>query len=285
MAGSDISVESVEVILLSEIERSSATMMKDAYLSLSGDGTFGETGITHGPPGSTPPAEKPAGPSARVVITRIVNRTPDDMVEQVRKEDPGGSTHDGKPAFYTVVFAIGITLGDPSTTRLVNGMIEFVFPEDAEIRSYSPKDKGSMTALIESGRNAFSLSPFLVFSSPDTTKIPRAAQKNRFTIPHGGGAVLSGSYTKKNGHSFDIPGESLLEYEGIVKNRHEIFWEFYPPMPPNDDRLSGTEMLAFFTLIIGTHRKTLPEVRSIIDCKVKGDLWGVVSLTGSADIP
>jgi hypothetical protein len=284
MVKNDISVESVEVILLSEIQRSSAAMMRDAYLPRPGE--EGKNGSERsGQDEGTCPEDTLAGPDARVFITKMVSRTPDDVIDQVRMQDPGRTTGTENMVFYTVLFAISMRPGDPSTTRLINGMIEFAFPEDTGIISYSPKDKSSITALIENGRDAFTISPALEFSSSANVKPPGTGQKNRFGIPAGNGNLLSGSYTKKTGYSFGIPAGSLLEYEGILKNRHEVFWEFYPPMPPYDSQNSDEEQLAVFSLIVGTSQKSLPKIRSIIDCKVKGNLWGVISLAGSVEIP
>jgi len=284
MVKNDISVESVEVILLSEIQRSSAATMRDAYMPRPGEEVKNGSERS-GQEGGPDPDDALAGPDARVFITKMVSRTPDDVIDQVRKQDPGSTTGPENKVFYTVLFAISMRLGDPSTTRLINGMIEFAFPEDMEIVSYSPKDKSSITELIENGRDAFTISPALEFSSSANVKTPGTGQKNRFGIPAGHGNLLSGSYSKKTGYFFGIPAGSLLEYEGLLKNRHEVFWEFYPPMPPYDSRWSGEEQLAVFSLIVGTSQKSLLDIRSIIDCKVKGNLWGVISLAGSVEIP
>jgi hypothetical protein len=213
---------------------SSATLMKDAYLPHSGEKADEGPCVSPVQSGDLYPEEEHAGPDARVYLTKIVNRTPDREIEQVQKKDTGRTTPPGNHDFYTVILAMSIRPGDPSTTRLINGMIGFAFPGETEILACSPEDKGSITAFIENGGDAISLSQGLVFLAHEAlnTKGTLDNTENRFAIPVGPGEKLIGTYTAKTGYSLAIPAGLLLEYQGMLKNRHEVFWEFYPPMPP-----------------------------------------------------
>jgi hypothetical protein len=99
----------------------------------------------------------------------------------------------------------------------------------------------------------------------------------------GRGKNLAGTYSAKTGYTLDLPAGLLLEYEGFLKDRHRAFWEFYPPMPPHDHELGGGAMLAVFSAIIRSPRNS-PQTRILLECRVKGNIWGVVPLEGSADI-
>ena len=287
MAGNELSIESVEVTLVSGIGVSSAALMKDAYLSHPGETTGQGPSACPVQSGDLYPEEEQAGPGARACLTKIVSRTPDAVIKQVLRKDPGHTLPSGNHDFYTVIFTLSVRPKDPSTTRLINGMIEFALPEDEEILDYSPRDKSSITALIENGKDTIFLSPGLVFLSPESAdrRAHTDPAENRFGIPIGHKGKLAGTYTAKTGYSFAIPAGLLLEYEGLLKNQHEIFWEIYPPMPPRDNEICGEAMLAVFSLIIRTPADSPPEVRAIFECRLKGDLWGVIPLNGSVDIP
>ena len=268
MAASDISVESVEVILVSEIGTSAAAMMKDAYLPHTGK----------------KPDAGQAGPDARVVITKRINRTPDEVIERIRTKEPDRTPQRGNHDFYTVILTMSMQLGDPSTTRLINGMIGFACSQGEEIFAYSPQDKRNITALIENGGDAIALSHDLAFSAP-ATRDTKILPENRIAIPVIPGKTAGGTYSIKNGYLLDIPASSLLEYQGLLKNRHEVFFEIYPPMPPWDNEMQKGAMLAVFALIIRAPKNKPRKLRAIIECRVKGNLWGMIPLTGSVDIP
>jgi len=271
MTDDDISVESVEVLLLSEIGMSSATMMKDAYPPVSGDPYL---------------EEGDAGPNARVFVTKTSNQTPDEEIEFLLGEDPDDppattATHD----FYTMILTMSMRLGDPPTTRFINGTIDVAFPYEIKILDYSPKDKSSITALMEKCGGTISISPGLFFLVPESrnTKTPVDRKENRFRIPVGYGEKITGTYDKKTGYSLDIPGFFLLEYQGMLKNTHDVSWEIYPPMPPRDSVLTGEKMLAVFSLIVQTPKNVPPELKVGIECRVKGNLWGMIPIRGSTD--
>jgi hypothetical protein len=287
MAVSSISLESVEVTLVSGIGMSSATLMKDAYLPRSGEPATEGQCATPVQPGELYPGVEQAGPDARMYVTKIVTRTPDDVIEQALRTGPGRTTGPGNHDFYTVMVVMSIRPGDPATTRLVNGMIEFAFEEETEIIGYAPKDKGSITALIENGGDTLCLSRALVFSlqAARLTNAGPDSLKNRFLIPVGPEETLPGSYTPKTGFSLAIPTRFLLEYEGFCKNQNEVTWEFYPPMPPLEHDLCTGVMLAVFSLIVRAPRHSPPKIRAGLECRVKGNLWGVVHLKGLADLP
>ncbi|WP_321508576.1 hypothetical protein [uncultured Methanoregula sp.] len=285
MADNGISVESVEVTLLSGIDMSSATMMVDTYRSHSGEKTGEGPEIPYVQSRDRYLGEGHTGPEARVILTKVVNRTPDEVIEQLHKEKSGLLGNDANKDFYTVLFIMSMRLGDHSTTRLINGMIEMIFPRDTEISGYSPKDKNSITTILENHSDAVFLTPDLNFLASGT-RIPKKSpqpRENRFDIRVAPGETLNGMYTPKTGYSLSIPSTLLLEYQGILKNQQEVFWEIYPPMPPHDTQMTGDAMLAVFSLIIRAPKNTLPKMRTIIECRVKGDLWGVIPLKGSTD--
>jgi len=283
MADRDILVESVELALRSGIGMSSATLMKDAYLPPAG----GESGgAGHAPclqPGDFPLGEGSAGPDALVYITKLSSRTSDDVVELLLRTDPDQRKTMGTHDFFTLILTMSIQMGDPSTTRFINGTFEVTFRPDVKILTYSPKDKGIITAIIENGGDTISLSRDLVFHAPiiATNKNQHDPEENRFAIMIGQDEKISGTYRKKTGYSLDIPASTLLEYQGMFKNRHELVWEIYPPMPPADLMIPGNRMLAVFSQVIQIPKNSLPEIIITIEGRVKGNLWGVVPVRGS----
>ena len=107
-------------------------------------------------------------------------------------------------------------------------------------------------------------------------------RKHRFEIPAGPGENITGTYSRKSGYSLAIPASVLLEYQGMLKNGHEMFWEIYPPMPPQDIEITGKEMQAVFSLIVQAPGNSPPGITAHIEGRVKGDLWGVIPIKGSA---
>jgi hypothetical protein len=271
MADDNVSVESVEITLLSDIGVSSATMMKDAYLPSSGEPYL---------------EEGPAGPNALVYVTKISNRTPDEEIEDILRKDPDTAVNTVTHDFYTVILIISMQLGDPTTTRFINGTINVEFPQEIQILDYSPKDKSSITTIIENCGGAISISPGLVFlaSASRSTKNPSDRKENRFGILVGSGETITGTYNKKTGYSLDIAAFFLLEYQGMLKNKHDMIWEIYPPMPPHDREINGEKMMAVFSLIVQTPKRFPPEINASIECRVKGNLWGVIPIKGSIGI-
>lgn len=284
MAENDVSVESIELALLSGIEMSSALMMKDAYLPDSPGKADGEPGAPGVQPGDSSPEDGLTGPNAQVYITKLSSRTPDEEIEEILKKYPDAGKKMGTHDFYTVVLAVSMRLSDPSTTRLLNGSIEIVLPREIKILTYSPKEKGAVSALIEKGGNAISIARNLKFvsSADQDTKTQPDPQENRFGILVGPGEKIPGSFSSKNGYSLAIPARALLEYRGMLKNEHEMFWEIYPPMPPLDIDFTGKEMQVVFSFIVQAPKKMHLIITAHIEGKVKGMLWGVVPIKGSA---
>ena len=174
-------------------------------------------------------------------------------------------------------------LGDPSTTRFLNGTLDLALLRGMKILTYSPKEKGAVTALIEQGGDALSLSPGLVISalSAKGTKTQPDPTENRFAITVGPEQKITGTYREKSGYTLAIPAYALLEYQGMLKNEHEMFWEIFPPMPSLEIESTGKEMQAVFSLIVQCPKNTLPKITARIEGRVKGNLWGVVPLKGS----
>jgi hypothetical protein len=112
-----------------------------------------------------------------------------------------------------------------------------------------------------------------------------AGHEHRFEAVAGPEDHFFGTYTKKTGFTLHVPAGCLLEYQGIRKNKHAVYWELYPPITPRDVEISGKEDLAVFSLIIQAPLQSNPEITARIEGRVKGNLWGVIHLTGSGSIP
>jgi hypothetical protein len=283
MGDNDVSVEFVEVPLVSEMEMSSAMLMKDAYLPLSGEMTDEERYILPSQPAGSLQGDGSAGPNALVYATKIINRTPPEVVEKILLKNPDRRTNTENPDFYTLVLILSMRLGDPSTTRFLNGTIDLALPRGMKILTYSPKEKGAISAIIEQGGDALCLSPGLDISplGAKGTKTQPDPAENRFGISVGPKEKITGTYRTRSGYALHIPTSALLEYQGMLKNKHEMFWEIYPPMPGQAIEITGKEMLAVFSFIVQAPRNTPPTITARIEGRVKGNLWGVVSLKGS----
>jgi hypothetical protein len=286
MAGNEISIESAELALVSEIGSSSATLMKNAYLPRPGGNTDREPRGSRSHPGDSPRDEGPAGPGALVTVTKLSGRTPGDVIERLMRDDPD-RRNTGSHDFYTVVLMIRMCLGDPSTTRFVTGTVDVVFPPGTRILDYAPKDKSTILSVIEDNGEAVSLSPDLVFRAvaAQDRKITAGPGETRFGIAAGPEEKITGMYSRKTGYTLDIPARFLLEYQGMLKNEHAIFWEMYPPMPPADSEITGNGMTAVFSLIVQAPVRSPPGIEVYADGRVKGDLWGMIPVRGSVLFP
>jgi len=283
MGESDISVESVVLALLSDIEMSSAIMMKDAYLPNSGEKTDDKRCASGSKPEDSHQEEGIAGPNVSVYLTKISNPTPPEEIEKILKKDPYRKTNTGAYDFYTIVLSISMRPGDPRTTRFINGTMNIAFLRGIKILTYSPKEKGIITAIIEKGGDAISLSKSLDFSafSSQGKKTQYDPGENRFGIPVGPDEKITGTYSEKSGYSLDIPPSVLLDYRGMLKNEREMFWEIYPPMPGQHIEVTGKEVQAVFSFIVQTPKNAPPKITANIEGRVKGNLWGVVPIKGS----
>jgi hypothetical protein len=283
MGDNDVSVESVELALLSDIRLSSAILMKDAYLPHTREKAGAEGHLFPPQPDNSPQEDGSDGPNALVYITKLSSRTPPEEIEKILKKYPGRTPDTGTPDFYTLVLTMSIQLGDRTTTRFINGTIELAFPKGITILTYSPKEKGTIAAIIENGRDAIVLSQGLGLgaSAAQGTTNQKDPEGNRFGIPVGPNEKITGTYRKKSGYTLDIPAGVLLEYQGLLKNEHEMFWEIYPPMPGQDIEITGNEMLAVFSFIVQAPKNSPPKITAHIEGRVKGNLWGVIPLKGS----
>jgi len=189
--------------------------------------------------------------------------------------------------YYTLAFVAAIHLDDPATTRFINATVSLEAPGDTSILEYAPKGKEVMTAIAESGSCGISMTPLLGFKpiqaqGPET---PATGQVNHVIVRHGSAGKSPGSFSGKNGFQLMVPSGCLLEYQGMRKNERVVEWELYPPMIPRDGECAGKENLAVFSLIIQTPRREVPAITARIEGRVKGDLWGVIHLNGSARVP
>lgn len=283
MGDDDVSVESVELALLSEIGMSSAIMMKNAYLPNPAGNPDEDPRVSRQDPAAPPQEEGSAGPNVFVYITKISSHTPPEEIDRILKIDRYGKSPAGTHDYYTVVLTVRICLDDPSTTRFINGTIDVSFPQGMKILTYSPKEKGLITTLIGKGGDVISLSPGLEFdvSAAQGAKNLPDPGENRFGILVGPGEKIAGTYSRKKGYSLAIPAGILLEYQGMLKNEHEMFWELFPPMPGQDIEISGNERQAVFSLIVQAPKNPSLTITAHIEGRVKGNLWGVIPLKGS----
>jgi len=281
MADDDISISSAGLTLQSAIGRASAIKMKSAYLPRTGETDYG--GSSRHPPGDAAPDTGFAGPAARACITKIMTRTPDEVIGQRFQDNPGCPAGTGTHVFYTIVLVMSIRQEDLSTSHFINGNLDIVFPEGTEVLACSPDERGIISAIIEQGRDAISLSPGGGFipSAATGTDISRHPMETRFWIPAGLEEKITGSYSKKHGYRLGIPAGSLLEYQGMIRNGHAMYWEIYPPMPPNDAGMRGKNMLAVMFFVIRAPVTVTPAIRLGIECRMKGDLWGIIPISGS----
>ena len=283
MADNGVWVESVEAALLSEIGKSSARMMKVAFLPSSVKKMDEAHGVPPLQPVNTLHEDEVSGPNAIVYVTKISTRTPGEEIKNLLKEDPGREKILRNYDFYTILLITSMRIDDPSTTRFINAAIEFVFPPGIKILDYSPKERGMVTEIIKSDGTGIAISQTLDFlaSSSQTTKVQAGNPENRFDVRVGPEAKITGTYSKKSGYSLEIPHGELLEYQLMLKNEHEVYGEIYPPMPLYDRESTGKEKLAVFSMIIRAPKNSPPEIHVHMEGRVKGNLWGVIPLKGS----
>jgi hypothetical protein len=283
MADNGVWIESVEAALLSEIGKSSARMMKVAFLPSSVKKMDAAHGVPHSQPVNTLHEDEVSGPNAIVYVTKISTRTPSEEIKNLFKEDPSREKILRNYDFYTILLITSMRIDDPSTTRFINAAIEFVFPPGIKILDYSPKERGMVTEIIKSDGTGIAISQTLDFlaSSSQTTKVQAGNPENRFDVRVGPEAKITGTYSKKSGYSLEIPPDELLEYQLMLKNEHEIYGEVYPPMPLHDIEITGKEKLAVFSIIIRAPKNSPPEIHVHMEGRVKGNLWGVIPLKGS----
>ena len=96
---------------------------------------------------------------------------------------------------------MSMRLGDPLTTRFINGTIDVAFPRGVKILTYSPKGKGLVTGIIEQGGDAISIFPHLEFlaSSWQGIKNQPDTQEKAFGIMVGPEKKLPAPGVKKPG--------------------------------------------------------------------------------------
>ena len=280
MADDGIRIESVEAGLRSEIGISSAKMMKERYSHDPAKNNLPDPGILTTLSENPRMGEIVSGPDALISITKISTRTPSEEIKKLLIEDPGREDHLKNYDFYTIIFVTRIRMEDPSTTRFINAILQFVFPPNVKILNYSPWERGVIPGIIKAGGTGILSSPALDLTAVffKGTGFPEDNPENRFEFMSGTDTKITGMYSKKSGFYLGIPPPELFEYMAMLKNDHEVYGEVYPPMPLFDSESSGKENLAVFPLIIQTPRDILPEIRVLVDSKVKGTIWGVILL-------
>jgi hypothetical protein len=285
MTETTISREYFAIALTSEMGLSSARKMKATYLENAGNDTNNPGPVPD--PGNSGQGTEIPGPNAMVYLTRISTRTPAGEINKILQGDPDLDQKMRNCVFYTEVFTIRIRMDDPSTTRFINATISWDVPPDTKILDYSPKGKEVIAGIIETGADGISITPALVFRVTESPgpETGSAGQVHRFEARTGPEECLYGTYTKKSGFILKVPAGVLLEYQGIRKNKHAVYWELYPPITPRDVEISGKEDLAVFSLIIQAPKNSSPDITARIEGRVKGNLWGVIHLTGSGSIP
>ena len=280
MAGSTVSVGSVEIALTSEMESLSARKMKAAYLQ-SGEGAGAPGSLSR--PGHM--AGEQAGPEATLYLTTVATRTRAADIKHLlgkmgqREESPTGY-------FYTVTFVTGLQLDDPSTTRLITATFSCEVAGDARVFDFSPKRKEVIPTLIGSGAWGIALSPLLDLRGigPDEPASGSAGTAHTIVVGTGPDAHIRGTFSGTSGLELPVSAGCLLEYQGMRKNERTVDWEMYPPMIPVEGTCNGTENLAIFSMIVQTPRRSVPVITARIAGRVKGDLWGVIHLNGTATV-
>jgi hypothetical protein len=285
MAEDDVQVESAAGELTSGMQESSIRMMKAAYLSTPAKKEGAAFGVPFFKTPSLHKDEEVPGPGARVYITKITNRTPDNeiirIISPAAEREVVSRTHD----FYTFLFYVNIHLDEPSTTRFINAIVSFILSPGNKVLDYSPKEKETITNIAKTAGEEIFLSPALDISAfPLQYSEGPDDPESRFEIRIGPEEKIPVTYSKKQGYSLVVPKYMLLEYEGMRQNEHEVYWEIYPPMPPNDSEITGKgKHHAIFSLLVQAPRASPPEVTVRITGKVKGEIWGVVQLKGVLD--
>ena len=285
MTESTISAESFEIALTSEMGPSSARKMKAAYLENAGNGS--DEGIPSSFSRDAHQGPEVHGPNARVYLTKITIGTPAAEIKKILHGDPDQDEKMRNCAFYTLLFALSVRMDDPSTTRFINATMTWEVPRDTKIPDFSPRGKEIVTEIIASGAAGISVTSALdlrAAESPEPGTRPESPISS-FEVRGGPGEQFFGSYAKKTGFKLHIPAEWLLEYQGMRKNEQAVYWELYPPMTPRDVELSGKENLAVFSLILQAPPHQRPDIVVRVEGRVKGNLLGVIHLTGSAIIP
>ena len=283
MADDDIQVESAAGELKSGIQKASAVLMKAAYLpvsSLKQETEFGSRFF------QTPPIqhdEEIPGPNARAYIAKISAITPYEEIKRILGpaygREAGIRTHD----FYTLIFFLNIQLDEPSTTRFINAIVSFSFLPEITILEFFPREKEIVGEIAASDGDEIFLTPALMLrtSSPPSPKA--GDSEKQFEVRVGPEEKIAITYSSRYGYSLRIPKYELLEYEGMRKSEHEVYWEIYPPMPPKESTLTGKGMHAFFALTVQTPCNVRPALTVHIEGKVKGTIWGVVPIQGSVE--
>ncbi len=285
MADDDVQIESAAGELISGIQESSARMMKAAYLPTPMNKENAEFGVPFFKISPLHQDVEVPGPGARVYVTKMSNRTPDNEIKRIispaAEREVISQTHD----FYNLLFYVNIQLDEPSTTRFINAIVSFAFSPGNKVLDYSPKEKEIIANIAKTAGEEIFLSPALDFSGffPQCSEVNPDDPKSRFEIRIGPEEKIPITYSKKHGCSLLVPKCKLLEYEGMRKNEHEVYWEMYPPMPPNDSEITGKGKHAILSLIVQTPRASPPEVAVRITGKVKGEIWGVVQIKGGVD--
>ncbi len=278
MGDDDIRIESAAGELSSGISRSSVIMMEAAYLPES---------RRHEEPGSrffrtlrACQEEEIPGPDGRVYVTKISTRTPWAVVRGIRgaASDEGEGTG-GNPDVYTVVFYLNIRPNEPSTTRFVNATVFFITTPHSKILTFSPHRKETMAGIIGSVGDTIMVSPALEFRA-SVRRYESGDTDRRFEVYVGPEEKICFTYGSECGFLFPLPEDDLLEYTGMRTNGHGVFFDMYPPMPPNDREMTGRGGHAIVSFILEVPCGTTPEFIIHITGRVKGEIWGVVPLEG-----
>ncbi len=278
MGDDDIWIETAAGELSSGISRSSVIMMEAAYLPES---------RRHEEPGSrffrtlrACQEEEIPGPDGRIYVTKISTRTPWPVVRGLPRavSDEGEGTG-GNPDVYTVVFYLNLRLNEPSTTRFVNATVFFITTPHSKILTFSPHLKETMAGIIGSVGDTIRVSPELEFRA-SVRRYEQGDTDRRFEVYVGPEEKICFTYGSECGFLFPLPEDDLLEYTGMRTNGQGVFFDTYPPMPPNDREMPGRGGHAIVSLILEVPCGTTPEFIIHIVGRVKGEIWGVVPLEG-----
>jgi hypothetical protein len=115
------------------------------------------------------------------------------------------------------------------------------------------------------------ISPSLGISATATqgAKVKTTDTENTFEIKVGPEAKIEGAYGVTSGYTLEIPAYTLLEYEGLQKNDHEVQWEIYGDTLATEHEIPGKMKHAVFSIIVQTPRDTPPGITAHVEGKVK----------------
>ncbi|NMB78750.1 MAG: hypothetical protein GYA23_06605 [Methanomicrobiales archaeon] len=211
-----------------------------------------------------------SGPHGHVYVTKVIHRTPEVDIRKVLKDDPECEVKIRNNDFFTLLLDTSIQMDDPEKTRFVYASIGFDFSKKIRVLDYQPQKENLAAKLTHSGESEVTITPTIGVSATGTagTSVASDTVKESFEIKAGPEAKLSGTYSHKTGYTLEIAGYQLLQYQGMLKNYHELAWEIYGDAIQTEKELLGKARHMLFTVIVQTPRDSFPEMTARVAGKV-----------------